>query len=141
MNKIDRRSFIEHVFGWTGILALTTGALKYISSSKSKQNTMSKVVIGEKQELFANTDAIEYMIGNDKTIIIQYDNELKAFDAACTHAGCPVNWDSNSRNFICKCHGGIFNEKGDPISGPPRTSLKQYKVLLRENADEIILYK
>jgi cytochrome b6-f complex iron-sulfur subunit len=141
MNNIDRRSFIEHVFGWTGILALTTVVLKYISSSKSKQSSISKVVIGKREELFANTDAIEYMIGNDKTIILQYDDEFKAFDAACTHAGCPVNWDSRLRNFICKCHGGVFNEKGDPISGPPKTSLQQYKVLLRENTDEIILYK
>jgi Rieske Fe-S protein len=141
MNKINRRSFIEHVFGWTGILALTTGALKYISNSKSKQSAINKVVIGKREELFANSDAIEYMIGNDKAIIIQSGDELKAFNAACTHAGCPVNWDTNARNFICKCHGGAFNEKGDPIFGPPKTSLQQYKVLLRENTDEIILYK
>ena len=56
MNKINRRSFIEHVFGWTGILALTTGALKYISNSKSKQSAINKVVIGKREELFANSD-------------------------------------------------------------------------------------
>ena len=140
MNKINRRSFIEHVFGWTGILALTTIALKYISSSKSKLSATKKMVIGKKQELFANTDVIEYVIGNEKAIIIQSGEELKAFNAACTHAGCPVNWDTNAKNFICKCHGGAFNEKGDPIFGPPKTSLQQYKVLLRESTDEIILY-
>jgi thiosulfate dehydrogenase [quinone] large subunit len=43
-----------------------------------------------------------------------------AFGAACTHAGCPVQYDSASVQFVCPCHGGIYDARtGKVLQGPP----------------------
>jgi Rieske Fe-S protein len=51
-----------------------------------------------------------------------------------------VEWNESQHSFICKCHGGVFNEKGDPIAGPPKKPLIQLHVDIRTTTDEIILY-
>src|SRR3990170_1446601 len=37
----------------------------------------------------------------------------------CTHLGCPVRWDSGRQSFLCPCHSGVFDRKGNVVSGPP----------------------
>lgn len=44
--------------------------------------------------------------------------ELRAFDAACTHRGCPVTWNNAEQTWDCSCHGSIFAKTGEVIHGP-----------------------
>ncbi len=45
---------------------------------------------------------------------------LQAFDARCTHAGCPVTVQgSAATEFTCPCHGGRFDGDGKVLGGPP----------------------
>jgi thiosulfate dehydrogenase (quinone) large subunit len=47
-----------------------------------------------------------------------------AHSAVCTHAGCTVNYDPGSSEFICPCHGGTFNARtGAVVAGPPPSPL------------------
>lgn len=46
-----------------------------------------------------------------------------ALNAACTHKGCPVNWDTAQRQFLCPCHGGRYDAMGKNIAGPPPAPL------------------
>ncbi|MGB0131836.1 FAD-dependent oxidoreductase [Chlorobium sp.] len=48
---------------------------------------------------------------------------IKAFDARCTHMGCPVTYDTQSGGFYCPCHSGRFDAAGNPVSGPPQAPL------------------
>ena len=36
----------------------------------------------------------------------------------CPHLGCPVNWHPDQTQFVCPCHGGIFNAEGRHDVGP-----------------------
>jgi len=44
---------------------------------------------------------------------------IRAFDARCTHMGCPVTWDAEAGGFYCPCHAGRFDTEGNPSGGPP----------------------
>jgi len=54
--------------------------------------------------------------------------QLFAFDPSCTHLGCRIEWQSDKKKYFCPCHGGVFNEKGDVVSGPPPIPLNQHPV-------------
>ncbi len=52
-----------------------------------------------------------------------------AFDARCTHMGCPVSPDSETGGFRCPCHGGRFDASGKPTAGPPQRPLHALAML------------
>jgi carotenoid phi-ring synthase / carotenoid chi-ring synthase len=53
--------------------------------------------------------------------------QLRAFDATCTHMGCPVGVQTNAGTsiFQCPCHGGQFDANGAVLRGPPLRPLTQ----------------
>lgn len=54
--------------------------------------------------------------------------EFTAFSVNCTHLGCPVRWNGDSRLFLCPCHGGVYYEDGSVAGGPPPRALAQYPI-------------
>lgn len=46
-----------------------------------------------------------------------------ALDFHCTHLQCAVNWVEATKQFMCPCHGGVYDIKGNVVSGPPPKSL------------------
>ncbi|MBV9292284.1 MAG: Rieske (2Fe-2S) protein, partial [Frankiales bacterium] len=52
-----------------------------------------------------------------------------AFSAVCTHAGCGVQFDAGSMQFVCPCHGGAYDAKsGRVLAGPPPSPLPRIPV-------------
>jgi thiosulfate dehydrogenase [quinone] large subunit len=52
-----------------------------------------------------------------------------AFSAVCTHAGCSVQFDSGSMQFVCPCHGGTYDARsGRVLAGPPPSPLPSIPV-------------
>lgn len=54
--------------------------------------------------------------------------EIKCFDPACTHLGCRVKYQGDQHRYFCPCHGGVFDESGRVVSGPPPKDLTQHPV-------------
>lgn len=44
----------------------------------------------------------------------------------CMHLGCPVRWVSAAQRFICPCHGGVYNLRGQVSGGPPVRPLDRF---------------
>lgn len=55
-----------------------------------------------------------------------------ALDFHCTHLECAVNYVAPSQQFVCPCHGGVYDIKGNVISGPPPHAL-YHRVIKVEN--------
>ena len=53
--------------------------------------------------------------------------QFQVFAINCAHLGCPVRWFSQSRLFMCPCHGGAYYEDGSRASGPPERGLFEYR--------------
>ena len=56
--------------------------------------------------------------------------QFQVFAINCAHLGCPVRWFSQSKLFMCPCHGGAYYQNGARASGPPERGLFQYRYRL-----------
>jgi Rieske Fe-S protein len=61
-------------------------------------------------------------------LVCEGDGKFIVFDARCTHLGCPLSWSSTSREFLCACHGGVYDDDGEVTDGPPPRPLDRYDV-------------
>ena len=50
------------------------------------------------------------------------------FSRVCTHLNCLVRWEESKRQFLCPCHGGVFDEEGNVVTGPPPQALERLSV-------------
>ncbi len=57
-----------------------------------------------------------------------------AISAVCTHLGCIVMRDEK-KEFICPCHGTVFNAQGKNMSGPAPGPLPWFEIGLDPSGD------
>jgi Rieske Fe-S protein len=58
------------------------------------------------------------------------DESWAAYEAVCTHKGCEVGYQLESRRLGCPCHGSVFNpaQGGAVVQGPAQKPLQEIKV-------------
>jgi Rieske Fe-S protein len=61
-------------------------------------------------------------------LVSEGGGRFTVFDARCTHLGCPLTWSPSDRQFLCACHGGVYNAQGKVVGGPPPRPLDRYEV-------------
>lgn len=77
---------------------------------------------------------------NEPGILIHLQNgQFVAYNATCTHAGCPVDFDRGTQQLVCPCHGATFNpaRAGEVISGPAQTPLVVIPILVDRKTGKI----
>jgi Rieske Fe-S protein len=55
----------------------------------------------------------------------------------CAHLGCPVRFVEAAGNFICPCHGGVYDFQGKRIGGPPVRPLDHFQTRVRDGQVEL----
>jgi Rieske Fe-S protein len=63
-------------------------------------------------------------------------DDIRAFNALCTHVDCTVKYRQERGDIFCSCHDGIYDLNGKNVAGPPPRPLEMYKVTLRGKAGE-----
>ena len=61
-----------------------------------------------------------------------------AFSRRCTHEGCTVGLPpSAGSNMTCPCHGSVFTNQGQLVSGPAAQSLRSYPAIIDTATNEV----
>jgi len=148
---IGRRQFIERailsIFGAIGLL-LAPPIISYISLPVSRirddlaQSTQwAPIAPVSEMESIGNlprTFNVSYRVKEGwrtretsrQVYAVRKGDQLVLFSTFCTHLGCPTAWDNAKKMIVCPCHGGLYNNFGEVIGGPPPRNLAslEYKV-------------
>jgi Rieske Fe-S protein len=60
-----------------------------------------------------------------------------AISTRCAHLGCPVRFVEAANNFICPCHGGVYDFQGKVIGGPPVRPLDHFQTRVRNGEVQV----
>jgi Rieske Fe-S protein len=63
--------------------------------------------------------------------------QFVAISTRCMHMGCPVRYVDAAQRFICPCHGGVYNFRGEVDGGPPVRPLDRFYTRVRNNQVEV----
>lgn len=158
MQKQSRRSFIwGAVAGGAGIAAIiwvwnflnatsapaTTGGSSTGAPSATGTTTSggSSGVIARISQVPDNSSAQFTLTANgDPGVLVHLSSgQFVAYDAVCTHAGCPVSYDPSSHLLECPCHGAAFDpaKNGAVVQGPALTPLASVTIKV-DNANGTI---
>jgi menaquinol-cytochrome c reductase iron-sulfur subunit len=75
--------------------------------------------------LQATAKKIVYVVKNS-------DTEIYVMSTVCTHMGCLVHWDDSKKEFLCPCHGGVYDVDGKVLAGPPPRPLDRMQKKLEK---------
>ena len=131
----SRRDFIANVALGTGtVLGLGSLAYRFLEYLYPVIPAIKLVEVpaGKPEDIPADgVRLIQLPAG--PVILEKADNEVHAFSAICTHLGCTVQWHPEDKRFICPCHQGIYDLKGNVVSGPPPRPLVKLQVTVRDD--------
>jgi cytochrome b6-f complex iron-sulfur subunit len=134
----DRRAVLLGL--GVGAAALVTGCLSSGSSLGSGNATSCGtghcLDLGDSANKALATvgGALLIDIGADTVMVIRAsETSVIALSAVCTHAGCTMDYDSGAHELTCPCHGSVFSQTGQVITGPARKAVKVYAATLANN--------
>ncbi len=130
----SRRVFMQ---SFLGLVALGWSAMagypfiRYMTSSveEDPKSIVSSAVIGKQSDFPIGSGKNIEFGGKPALVYRDKQGEFHAFNAVCTHLGCTVQYQADTDQILCACHGGIYKaDSGENIAGPPPKPLSPYKV-------------
>jgi cytochrome b6-f complex iron-sulfur subunit len=137
----SRRSFLGRLLAGTllGGAAAVVGAItaylftpndvrSSLGPRRSKVAGANEIVPGEGKLV---------LVDDEPVWVVNLPTGFVALSALCTHQGCIVTWEAKRRLFHCPCHNGLFDERGNVVSGLPRRSLPRLRVAVVGDAVQV----
>jgi len=87
---------------------------------------------GVKRIEFAGAAAAGRRPVNQRVFVVKKAARLFALSARCTHLGCLVEWSRHRQRFVCPCHGGMYDDEGLVVQGPPSGPLARIPIFIRD---------
>jgi len=135
MDGVNRRRLLQSLLGGgigASIVSFLYPILSFVLPPRTQGSGSESQEVGQAEELKPNSGLV-FQFGTQPALLIRtLEGELRAFSAICTHLGCTVRYEPDSRVIWCPCHNGMFDLHGRNIGGPPPRPLPEYRVNLRE---------
>ena len=134
-SKLARRSFLTLSLGWcSAVFAL--GA-----SLAAAGRFLVPNVLYEPSRRFKALKPDDYPEGPTffpdlRVFLFRKGNSFRAASAVCTHLGCTVNLAGSG--FHCPCHGSVFDQAGQVVSGPAPSPLPWLDLTLSRDGRIVI---
>lgn len=132
----SRRAFCAELVS-TGLILAAPNVTKVMAAQDSMVAYPPRKVEGAERLLPGSSLYFNYPTRNDPAVLVRLsDNEYRAYNRRCSHAGCSVDFDSRSRCLMCPCHRGAFDSRmGHVMFGPPRRSLEEIVLEVRAGGE------
>jgi menaquinol-cytochrome c reductase iron-sulfur subunit len=72
---------------------------------------------------YARDAFIVQPVTRDVWVVKNPDGKVTAFSPICPHLGCSYEWQPETGQFVCPCHGSIFDLNGKAVTGPSLRNL------------------
>lgn len=121
---MSRRRFMTLGIGAVGTaiaLGYVGSAVKFLEPPVANAETLKEVgKVSDFEEGVPKLITYQGSTVEEGVYVLNMGNEgWLALDFHCTHLQCAVNYVDSTKNFICPCHGGVYDLKGNVLSGPP----------------------
>ena len=137
----SRRTFLNRLWAFLGVLALAEFAWFGVSTFSSRQKRQQQ---GKKDTIIV-AGSMDNFKPNTVTAIPQgrfylaclEDGSFLAMSRTCTHLGCSVPWDEERHKFICPCHGSTFNLTGEVLTAPAPRPLDTFPLRIENRVIKV----
>jgi ubiquinol-cytochrome c reductase cytochrome b subunit len=132
-NETTRRNFLKMMTGGLGALITLAIGIPLIGNVIgpsfqrrklywSKVGDISSLPIGQPRIFdfpFKTQDAyLRETLVHSVWIIKRSPSEITLYSPICPHLGCHYDWNTQSKTFVCPCHGSVFSIDGKVLGGP-----------------------
>jgi Rieske Fe-S protein len=134
---VTRRGFTKTLTWVSGASFVAIAALTAKAAARG-QGTPVALKIGEVGDLpVGGSKVFGYPGADEPCLLVRSDADtFVAYAQKCTHLGCPVVYEAESRRLQCPCHAGFFDAaNGRVLAGPPSRPLA--RVALERRGDEL----
>ena len=126
------------IVGGLSIIGVIAGK-NFKREAKKLSNAGSSNAIAKVSEIAIGTSINIVDNFGAPAIIFRTKSGVFAYSAVCTHQGCTVELDKNSKHLICPCHGAEYDPANSAkvLGGPTNVPLPKVKISVK--GDEIFL--
>lgn len=147
----DRRGFLK-VLAWApgalaaaavGLIAGVASVPKAVGAIKRWRKAASMFDIGKQPLMVVLADRHQdgwYQTQQQTIVYLDKDETgdgYRALSASCTHLGCGISWDQKKQQYLCPCHGGVFDRTGKVLAGPPPRAMDRFEARLNKETGDI----
>ena len=154
MRTLTRRQWLTVTAAGSGLIAamLTVPAIGFVISPLFEQrrkqtfrvgaidhipmDTPTPLTVGVTSGEAYDTTPVERIV----YVVRKANGATLALTNTCTHMQCNVHWREDLQQFLCPCHGGLYDIDGRNVGGPPPSPLPQWVHDLREEEGGTVLY-
>lgn len=145
--SLSRRSALAIILAGAGALAASALGLiaGFLSNALRRKTARPWTRIGRSEDLDPKTFQ-KYVVRaehehawiRERTAHVIYIKDLYPADplallSTCSHLGCSVSWDAEGGRFRCPCHGGVYDEQGRVVAGPPPRPLTRLEIKIEND--------